>query len=142
LRGGDVTDAVSLFAGGESEPDEEVRLAGAGVAEQNDRVAGFEVVAARERRDGRRVDGGCGVEIEVGESFDAGEACFVDPSLAAPFGALVDFSGEDLGEEREIGELRSLRIGRDPFGVDALDEELQHGGLAIAANVAAKTTTD
>jgi len=26
--------------------------------------------------------------------------------------------------------------------VDALDEELQHGGLAIAANVAAKTTTD
>ena len=100
-------------------------LAGAGIAEQHDRITGLEVVAAGERGDGRGVDGGGGVEVEVGEAFDAREPCFVDASLAAPFGALIDFGGEDVGEEREIRQLRSLRVGRDALRVVAHDGEFQ-----------------
>ena len=46
---------------------------------------------------------GRGVEVELGEAFDAREAGFVDAALAAAFVAVVDLGGEDLGEEPEVG---------------------------------------
>jgi hypothetical protein len=82
-----------------------VRFAGAGVAEEHDRVTAVEVVTVRERGDRGRVDRGCGVEVEVDESLRAREACFVDPALASPFGALIDFGGEHaglVGEDLEV----------------------------------------
>ena len=49
LRGGDVADPAALFAGGQAEPDEQVGLAGAAVAEQHDRFAGVDVGAGGQR---------------------------------------------------------------------------------------------
>jgi hypothetical protein len=43
LGGRDVADPAALLAGGEPEADEQVGLAGAGVAEQDDRLAGVQV---------------------------------------------------------------------------------------------------
>jgi hypothetical protein len=41
---------------------------------------------------GRGADGGNGVDVEVGEAFEAGELGFVDAPGAAPVGAVVDLS--------------------------------------------------
>ena len=60
---------------------------------QHDGVAGVEVAAGGERGDGRRVDRRGGVEVEVGESFDAWEAGFVNESATAAFGTVVDLDG-------------------------------------------------
>jgi hypothetical protein len=49
----------------------------------------------------------------------------VDPSLATPFSALVDLGDEHLGQEREVGQLRSLRVGRDALRVCAHDGQFQ-----------------
>ena len=92
-----------MFAGGQSEPDEQVGLAGAGVAEQHDRFAGVDPGAGGEVAEGGRGDAGHGVEVEVGQPFDAGELGFGDAAGAAAVGAVVDFGGEDFGEEREVG---------------------------------------
>ena len=86
LGGGGVADPAALFAGGDAEADEQVGLAGAGVAEQHDGFAGVEVGAGGEVA---RVAGlmvGDGVDVEVGEPFEAGEAGFVDAAGAAAFG--------------------------------------------------------
>ena len=48
-------------------------------------------------------DAGDGVEVEVGEAFQAGELGFVDAAGAASFGAVVDLGGEDLGQEPQVG---------------------------------------
>jgi hypothetical protein len=44
-----------------------------------------------------------GVDVEVREAFDPGELGFVDPSDPAPFAAVIDLSGQDLGEEPQVG---------------------------------------
>ena len=120
-----------MFAGGDAEPDEQMGLAGAGVTDQHDGVAGVEVGAGGQRGDGRRVDRRGDVDVEVGEAFDAREAGFVDPSGAASFGAVVDLDGEGVGEESEVGGLGSLRLGGEPAGVltDAGQVQLAGGGL-------------
>jgi hypothetical protein len=92
-----------LFAGGEPEGDEQVGLAGAGVAEQHDRLAGVEVGAGGEGGQSGRGDGGHGVDVEVGEAFDAGELRLGDASGAAALGPVVDFGGEYLGQEAQVG---------------------------------------
>ncbi len=103
LRGGDVADPAALFAGGQSEPDQQVGLAGAGVAEQHDRFAGVQVVPGGELAEGGGLDGGDGVDVELREPFQAGELRVVDPAGAASFGAVVDLGGEHFGEEAEVG---------------------------------------
>jgi hypothetical protein len=50
-----------------------VGLAGAGVADQAERLALADPVAAGEGVDQGGVDGGVGVEVEVGQPFLAGE---------------------------------------------------------------------
>jgi len=128
LRGRGVADAASLFTRGEAHRDEEMRFAGAGVAEQHDGFAGVEVGAGCERRDRRRVHSRRGREVEVGEAFDAREPRFGDASLAASLGAFVDFGGEDLGKEGEVGVLRALRDLRESAGVGTHDREAQLAG--------------
>jgi hypothetical protein len=64
-----------------------VGLAGAGVAEQDDGVAGADVAAGSEGGDEGGFDGWGGVEVEVGEPFDAGELRVVDAAGSAAFGA-------------------------------------------------------
>ena len=44
-----------------------------------------------------------GVDVEVGEPFQARELGLVDAAGAAAFGAVVDLGGEDLGEEPQVG---------------------------------------
>ena len=91
LWGGDVADPAALFAGSDTERDEQVGFAGAGVVEQHDRFAGVHVGAGRERGEVRRWDAGNGVEVELREPLEAGEARFGDAAGAAAFEAVVDF---------------------------------------------------
>src|SRR5207247_6819297 len=97
-RAGGVADSASLLAGGKAEPDEQVALAGAGVAEQHDGFAGVEVGAGRERGDGRRVDRRGGGQVEVGQAFGAWEPRFGDATLGSSFSAFGDFGGGGLGK--------------------------------------------
>ena len=92
-----------MFAGGEAEADEEVALAGAGVAEQHDGFPGVEVVPGGELAEGGGLQGGDGVDVEVGEPFQAGELGVVDAAGPATFGAVVDLGGEDFGEVGQVG---------------------------------------
>ena len=81
LGGGGVADPASLLAGGDAEPDEEMAFPGAGVAEQDDGLAGVEVAAGGQGGDGGRVDGRGGGQVEIGEAFDPREAGFADASV-------------------------------------------------------------
>jgi hypothetical protein len=94
-----------------------VAFAGAAVAEEDDGFAGAGVAAGGELADEGGGDGGGDVEVELGESFEAGEVGFVDSAGAAVFGAFVDFSGEDFGQEPEVGELGPLGGFGDPGGL-------------------------
>jgi hypothetical protein len=58
LDAGGVADSASLFADGDAKFDQQMGLAGAGVAQQHDRVAGVEVAAGGESGDRGRGDGG------------------------------------------------------------------------------------
>lgn len=128
LRSGRVADPSSLFARRDAEADEEVGLAGAGVAEEHNGFAGVEVGARREGRDGGGVDRGRRVEVEVGEAFGAREVGFVDAALAAPFDAFVDLGGEDLGEEAEVALLGALGDLSEAGGIGADHGEAQFSG--------------
>ena len=57
-----------------------------------------------------------------------GKRASCDASLPAPFGAFVDFGGEDLGEEREVALLGSLRDLGEAGGVGAHDGQSQLAG--------------
>jgi hypothetical protein len=92
-----------LLAGGQAEPDEQVGLAGAAVAEQHDRLAVVQVGAGGQAGEEGGGDGRDGVGAEVGQSLDAREAGFGDAAGAAPGGTVVELGGEDLGEVGQIG---------------------------------------
>jgi len=91
-----------LFAGGEAESDEQMGLAGAGVAEQHDGFAGVHVVPGCELAECRWLDGRDGVDVEVGEPFQARELGVVKPAGAASFAAVVDLSGENLSQKGQV----------------------------------------
>ena len=103
LRGGDVADPAALLAGGQSQPDEQMRLAGPGVTEQHDRFAGVEIVPGGEVAEGGGCDAGYGVDVEVRQPFQSGELRVVDASGTAAFGAIVDFGGQHFGEVAQVG---------------------------------------
>jgi hypothetical protein len=103
VRGGDVADAAALFAGGQAQPDEQVRLPGPGVPEQDDGFTGVEVGPGGQGGQRRRADGGDGVDVELGQAFQAWEAGFGDAPGAASFVAFVDLGAEDLGEVGQVG---------------------------------------
>jgi hypothetical protein len=130
LRGGHVAHAASLFAGGEAEPDQQVTLAGAGVAEQDDGFAGLEVRPGRQVRQRGGGDGG-GVEFEVGQPLEAGELRFGDAAGPSPFLAVVDLGGEDFAEVAQVGAaFADGDLGQaDRFVADGRQVQLPRGGL-------------
>ncbi len=111
----------SGLGGDGAQGDEEMRLAGAGVAEQTQRVALSDPIA-----DGQLVDGGgghclVGGVVEVLDAFGAGETGGVDPADGAAFGAVVALGHHQLGQEPQAGQLLALRGGD-------LGEAVTHGG--------------
>ena len=101
---------------------------GAGIAEQDDRLAGVEVGAGGEGGDGGRVDAGGGGQVEVGQAFYAREPGFLDSAPAAVFGAGVDLGGEDLGQVGQVGPLAALGQLGQPAGFGAHDGHAQFPG--------------
>jgi hypothetical protein len=75
-----------------------VALAGAGAAEQHNRFTGVHVVPGGEVAERRRLDGGNGIDVEVGEPFQARELGVVDAAGVAAFCTVID-----LGE---VGQVR------------------------------------
>ena len=100
---GDVTDSAALFAGGQTQADEQVGLAGAAVTEQHDRLARVDPGAGGQRGQLRGRDARHGVEVELAQPLQPREARFGDSAGAAPLAAFVDLGGEHLGEEAEVG---------------------------------------
>jgi hypothetical protein len=90
-----------------AEADEQVRLTGAGVADQAQRVAGSDPGAGGEGVDGGRVDRRVGVEIEVGEHFSRGTGGLHSSDGAAAF-PVVALGEQQLGEEPAVGQLLLL----------------------------------
>jgi hypothetical protein len=93
-----------LFGRGGAQCDEQVGLAGAGVAEQNQRLAGVDPGAAGQVGQGRRRQVGQPGGVEVGESFGARELGLVDPADPAAGVAFIAFGGEHLGQKCLVGQ--------------------------------------
>jgi hypothetical protein len=128
LRGGDVADPAALFARGQAEGDEEVAFAGAGIAQQDDGLAGVHVGAGGQRGEGRGLDGGHRVDVELTQTFEPGELGFGDAAGASAFGPVVDLSSEDLRQEGEMGlSLAHGHLGQ-PGGSGADGRQVQFAG--------------
>ena len=78
-----------MLGGGGAEADEQVGLAGAGVADEAERFAGGDPGAGGEGVDGGGVDVGVGVEVEVLEPLLAREPGGLNPSGGAAAIAVV-----------------------------------------------------
>ncbi|VBA47311.1 hypothetical protein LAUMK13_05789 [Mycobacterium innocens] len=103
LGGGHVADPAALFAGGQAQSEEQVGLAGPGVAEQHQGLPGVDPGAAGQSGQLGGGDRWRCVGVELGESFEARELRFADAPGAAPVAAVVDFGGEDFGQETQMG---------------------------------------
>jgi hypothetical protein len=77
-------------------------LAGAGVPEQDDRLAGVDPRPCSQGGQGGR-DAGDGVGVEVSQPLDAGETRFGDAAGPAAACAVVDLCGQDLGQVGQVG---------------------------------------
>ena len=124
--GGDVADPAAAFAGRQPQPYERVGLAGAGVAEQHDRLAGVHVVPAGElSQDGGR-DGGHGINVEVRQTFQSRELGAVDAPGPAPFGAVHAMTIGELTDRHLIEPLvswiRSNNSTRDRIWLTSPDD--------------------
>jgi hypothetical protein len=103
LGGGQVANGSSLFAGGDSEGDEQMGLAGAGIAEQNHGFAAVDPAAIGQRGDGGGRDHWGGVEVEPGEGLRRGKrASFIRGSRRRIWRG-VDLGGEQLREVGPVG---------------------------------------
>ena len=105
VRGGGVADPVAGLGDGGADADEQVRLAGAGVADEAQRLPGSDPGAVGEGVDERGVDERVGVEVEVLEAFGAGEAGLADQAGLAAFLAFVALGGEQVDEEAFVAGL-------------------------------------
>src|SRR5680860_1084689 len=102
--GGGVAHAATLVAGGDAEGDEQVRFAGAGVAEQDQRLTTVDPRAARQGGEQPGWDRRGGGGVERLEGLDPGEVGFVDAALPSADAARVGLGGEQLGEVAAVGE--------------------------------------
>ena len=117
--GGAERDAVAGEAGADPERDREVRLAGAGRAEQDDVLAAGEEVELAEVQDAVAADRGLEGEVELLERLARREAGGLDAALAA-----VAVAAVDLGLEQRGGELLIAPL----LGAGALGELGQRPG--------------
>ncbi len=105
-------------------------LAGAGVAEQHDRLAFVQVAAGCQGAQEGGGDGGDGAGGEVGQPLDAWEPGLGDAAGAAAVGAVVELGGQDLGE---VGQVGGVVAGGDlgqpgGLGADGGQAQLAGGG--------------
>jgi len=82
-----------------------VGFAGAGVADQAERLTLLDPLAACEGVNGGRVDGGVRLEVKGAQGLLPREAGCLDPSLRAPAGPVVALGHQQLGEEAAVGHL-------------------------------------
>jgi hypothetical protein len=102
--GGGVADAAALLTGGDARADQQVGLAGARVAEQDQGLAVVDPGARRQRGKGGRVDAGRGAQVEAVQALDPGELGLLDAPVAAAGVALVGLGAQQLGEVGAVGE--------------------------------------
>ena len=120
LGGQGVADPEPGHGRGGAQGDEQVGLAGAGVADQAERLALADPVAGRQGAEHGGADAGVGVEVEVGQPFRAGEPGAADLPLGAAAVAVLAFTHEQLGQEPAVGELLPLGLvgGRGELAAD------------------------
>lgn len=109
LRGEGVADAVAGLGGRGPEGDQQVRLAGAAVADEAERLPGLDPAAGGELVNDGGVDGLVGVEVELLDAFGTWESGVVDPPRGSALVAVVALGHDQLGEEPEVGQLLALR---------------------------------
>ena len=126
---GGVADPAALLAGGHAEPDQEVGFAGAGVAEQHDRVSGVDPGAGGEGGELGGADGRDGAGVEAGEPLEARELRLGDAAGAAAGGSVAEFGGQDLGEAGQVGASSAGGDLGEPggFGADGGQAQLASG---------------
>src|SRR5512142_945460 len=111
--GGDVADPAAVFGGGGAQPDEQVGLAGAGVADQAARLPGGHPGAPGQGVDQRGGHVRVGGVVEVLDPLGAGEGGLADqPGLAAGL-PVVAFQREQLDQEPLVADLLAGRGGGD-----------------------------
>jgi hypothetical protein len=81
---GDEADREALLAGGQSQSEGNVRLAGAAIAERYDVLAAGDVFRAGKFQHQGLVERRQGQEVEAVEAFDGRELSFLDPPLDHP----------------------------------------------------------
>ena len=126
---GDVAHPLAQLARGQTHADQEMALAGPRVAQQDDRLAPFEIAARGQQRDGLGVDPRIGRHVEVSQTLDARKAGLGDPSAPAALGPFVDFGGQHVGQIAEMADPVALgrfsQAGR--FGPDDREPQLPGG---------------
>jgi hypothetical protein len=90
---------------------EQVRLAGAGVTDEAQRLAGLDPRAFGQGVDERGVDERVGVEVECVETFGAGEAGLAHEPGLASFLSFAALDGQQLDEEAFVAGLLTCRGG-------------------------------
>ena len=125
-----VFDSEPFLRGGGAEPDQEMAFAGAGVADEAERVAAADPLSLREGVDRGGGEVGVGVVVDVVEELRSREACCGDAADGGATVPVVDFCEEELSEESDVGQLFLLR-GRDRVG-----EYCTHGRQAQPAQSA------
>src|ERR1035437_6601701 len=83
-RGGGEADREALLAGCQPEPQRDVGLAGAAVAERDDILAAGDVLRAGQLQHQGLVERGDGGEVEAVEALDRWELRLLDPALDGP----------------------------------------------------------
>jgi hypothetical protein len=105
-------DTLAGEAGADAERDREVRLAGAGRAQEDDVVFGGEEVELAEVEHERLLHRALEAEVELLQRLAGGEARLLDPALAA-----VRVARGDLGRKQRFGEaLVAPLLGAGPLG--------------------------
>ena len=108
-----VADPEAALAGGHAEPDQQVTLAGAAVAEEDDRLARRDPGARLERGQGGRVDRRRPARSNSDERLGRGKR-LGDPPLPPAGLAIVELGGEHFGEIDSVGRGRPPWRARPP----------------------------
>src|SRR5258707_6465118 len=112
--GGGVADPVAVLRGGGAQPDQQVALAGARVADQAGWLPGGDPGALGEGVDERGGHARAGREVEVLDPLGPGEAGVADEAGLAPLLAVVAFQRQQLGQESLVAGLLAGRPGGGP----------------------------
>jgi hypothetical protein len=93
-----------------------VALAGAAVAQQDDRGTGVDEPTLLQGGDGGRRDPGCHRGVEVLQPLHPGEVGLQQAAGLAALGAFVDLGSQHLGQEATVGEAFAGGVVGDPWG--------------------------